>query len=147
MELARLFPSTSRGCSVVANKRMFDRKASLANVPDKKKKKKGNTSFGRSIKLTICRLPCFSSNIPRGKARKILNTNGRIVDIQVTRSMPATMIKEIINRNFHQFNNNWNYLETGQDNVLAIARDQSPNGDLICSRRGCLYICDQLPNH
>ena len=38
------------------------------------------------------------------------------------------------------FNTNW--LETGQDNRLEETRQQLPDGNGICSHRGCLYIVD-----
>lgn len=136
-ELSRLFPRTT------AKKRtLFDPRQSLG-LPDKKKKKKALTSLGRSVKVTVCRLPSLCKSVPKGTARRILKCDGRIVDVQVTRAMPATMMKEIINRAFSRFNADWQFVEVGRDNLLTVSQEQSPDGQQVCSKRGCLYIVDE----
>ncbi len=137
-ELKKLFPQSFKRTI------QFDPMSNLEGLPDKKKKKKGSTSSGRTLKLTVCRLRKLSTIIPRGKARTLLKSDGRIVDVFIARAMSAQMVKDIINRAFHglEHSTEWKLLETGQDNQLEVAINQAPDGNVICSRRGCIYIVD-----
>lgn len=142
-ELSRLFPSSS---SQLSKKRgpSFDPSEALDGLPDAKKKKKGKTSQGRTVKVSICRLPRFTPFIPKGKVRSLLKQQGRILNIQLTRSMSGTSVRQVINRAYTRFSTDWLYLElTGPDSHLMIAKEQSPDGDTICTRRGSLYIFDK----
>ena len=53
-------------------------------------------------------------------------------------------VKSIIGHSFQSISGlrDWNYLECGQDNRLEIASNQSPGGDVVCSHRGALYLCE-----
>ena len=139
-ELSRLFPQ-----SVRSGKRriLFDPNQPLEGLPDKKKKKRGSTSLGKTLRLTVCRLPFFTTSVPKGKARRILKQQERIVDVRVTRAMPASVVKDVVNHAYHHSDNDWEFLETGQDNLLCVAENQSLDGNTICSRRGCVYIVDK----
>lgn len=138
-ELSKLFPHTVR----TSKKRgpSFDPNETVEGVPDKKKKR-GSTSLGRCVNLTICRLPRYSTFVPKGKVRNELKKQGRLVDVKLTRSMTATVVRQAINRAYHKFDTNWKYLVTGQDNGLILAENQSPDGNAVCTRRGCIYIYD-----
>lgn len=142
-ELSRLFPS----CSSTSKRKgpSFDPTESMDGLPDSKKKKRGKTSKGRSVNVSVCRLLRFSQFLPRGSARNRLKQKGRILNVQLTRSMSSASVKEAITRAYTQQNVNgdWLYLETSQDNHLVLAKEQSPSGNVICSRRGALYIVDK----
>ena len=91
----------------------------------------------------MCRLTQFTLFIPRGNARNKLKEKGRIVSIQLTRSMSSGSVKQVITRAYPRLNTDWLYLETNQDNRLVKAKEQSPDGNAICTRRGALYIVDK----
>lgn len=110
-------------------------------VPDRNKKKKSRTSQGRSMNLTVCQLLTACKSVPRGKSRTALSNNGHIVELYFTRSMFIEVIREVINRGFLSFSDEWESLETGNDNLLRKAENQSPNDEVICSR--CLYIVEK----
>lgn len=121
----------------------FDPKETLADVvPNKHKKKRASTSSGRALRLTVCRLPSFRVSIPKGKNRNTLKEQGRIVDVRLTRSMSATVARDTINRCFVNLGDEWDYLDSGQDNILTMAMDQTPCGDVLCSRKS-IYIVDR----
>ena len=108
-----------------------------------KKKKRGSTSQGRPTNITVCRLSKLTSYIPEGKVRKRLKDQGRIQNIQLTKLMTASTVRACISRAFRDFQSEWVYLNSGQENVLVETDQQSPNGNTVCSRRGCLYILDK----
>lgn len=101
-------------------------------LPDKKKKKRASTSQGRAVNVSVCRLRKFTSYIPKGHVRNLLRKDGRILNIQFTRSMTSTVVKECIDRAYNQ--GPWIFLDTGQDNKLVEAENQSPDGNMVCSR-------------
>lgn len=144
-ELQKLFPS----CAPSTSKRClsFDPNRELLGVPDRKKRKKGSTSQGRPVNITVCRLPRFSPFIPRGKVRSNLKEKGRIQTVKLTRHMNPNQAKQMIDAAFFQMSGSWGYLETGQDNQLVEAGEQLPDGNTLCSRRGCLYIVDKDEVH
>ena len=135
-ELGRIFPQSRK-------RLQFEPSAHLEGLPDKKKKKRASSSLGRTLKVTICRLPVLQPSIPKGKARSALKSGGRVVEVKLTRSMAASQVKAVINRAYSHFSECWDFLDTGQDNVLSVAANQTPDGDAICSRRGCVYIVDK----
>lgn len=143
-ELSRLFPNSFKSGSS-GTKRKFDPNDSSLNciVPDKCKKKKSATSSGRPVKMQVCRLSSLTSSIPKGKKRALLKTEGRLVDVYITRSLSSDKIKAAINRAFHHLSCEWDYLECGQDHQLSLLEDQSPSGDVLCNKRGCIYIVDR----
>ena len=57
--------------------------------------------------------------------------------------MPASIVKEVFNRAYRHLDNDWEFLETGQDNLLNVVGKQSLNGNTVCSQRGCMYIVDK----
>ena len=65
------------------------------------------------------------------------------MSIQLTRSMSGGSVKQVITRAYPQLNTDWIYLESNQDNRLVKAKEQSPDGSAICTRRGALYIVDK----
>ena len=138
-ELSRLFPNSFTSGSGKGHKRRFDPNDPLKDViPDKNKKKKGRTSQGRSLKITVCRLPSFCKSVPRGKTRGTLKNEGRIVDMQFTRTMTAEVVRVVINRGFQSDQgNSWRL------DMTTNCVNQNLNGEGICSRRGCLYIVDK----
>ena len=140
-ELSRLFPNSFTSGSGKGHKKRFDPNDPLKDVIPDKNKKKGRTSQGRSLKITVCRLPSFCKSVPRGKTRGTLKNEGRIVDMQFTRTMTAEVVRVVINRGFQS--DQWEFLETGHDNQLRKSENQNLNGEGICSRRGCLYIVDK----
>ena len=142
-ELSKLFPHTVRTSK--KHGPSFDPNEILEGVPDKKKKR-GGTSLGRCVNVTVCRLPRYSTFIPKGKVRNELKKQRRLVDIKLTRSMTATVVRQAIDRVYHRLDTNWKYLATGQDNALTLADNQSPDGNVVCTRRGCVYICDTEVN-
>ena len=121
----------------------FDPNKELEGLPDRKKKKRGKTSVGCPINVSICRLSCYSPFIPKGKVRARLKDQGRIQTVQLSRCLTGTSVKKIINRAFQRIGSKWIYLETGQHNQLVISKEQCPHGNSVCSQRGCLYIVDQ----
>ena len=84
----------------------------------------------------MCRLTQFTPFIPPGNARNKLKEKGRIVSIQLTRSMSSGSVKQVITRAYPRLNTDWLYLETNQDNRLVKVKEQSPGGNAICTRRG-----------
>ena len=139
-ELGRLFSSTS-----TTSKRgpVFDPSQELIGLPDRKKKRRASTSKGRSVNITVCRLKKFTSFIPKGRVRTLLKEEGRVVTVQLTRSMSPSTVKQCITRAFRNLSGEWQYLETGQENRLQIVGTQL-DGNAVCSRRGCLYILDKV---
>ena len=81
--LSKLFPSSSRKRCVPA----FDPCKEAVNLPQAKKKKKGCTSQGRAVNITVIMLSEQCRCIPRGKFRKALNDQSRIVTVKFTRAM------------------------------------------------------------
>lgn len=63
--------------------------------------------------------------------------------IQFTRSICSGSVKQVITRAYPRLNTDWLYLETNQDNHLVKVKEQSPDGNAICMRRGALYIVDK----
>ena len=57
--------------------------------------------------------------------------------------MSASVVKEVTNCAYHHLDNDWEFLETGQDNLLNVSEDQSPDGNIICLQRGFIYIVDK----
>ena len=94
--------------------------------------------------MTVCRLMSCTKAIPRGKARKLLKDNGRIVELKLTRSMTPDMARATINRSFPQLSDEWEYLDSSSDNTLSTASSQLPDGNTLCSKRGCIYIADKV---
>lgn len=142
-ELTRLFPHSFQQTS--RKRKSFDPKDELVDiVPDKVKKKKASTSSGRALRVTVCCLSSIRSSIPRGKARSALKDAGRIVDIRLTRSMTAQEARNVINQAFlHVNNREWDYLDSNQDNSLKLSAEQNPGGDVLCNRKGCIYVVDR----
>ena len=141
-ELGKLFPSCA-GSSSKKRGPSFDPNERLYGLPDRKKKKKGSTSQGRPVTVSICWLPRFTPSIPKGKVRNRLKEQNRIRNVKLTRSMNPSTVRESVSRAFPDIQTQWIYLETGQDNFLAKAEQQSLDGNTVCSRRGCVYILDQ----
>ena len=81
--------------------------------------------------------------IPLGNAQNKLKEKGRIVSVQLTRSMSSGNVKQVITRAYPWSNTDWLYLETNQDNRLVKAKEQCRDGNAICTRRGALYIVDE----
>ena len=77
-ELSILFPQSVR---TGTKKPLFDPNHSLEGLPNTKKKKRGSTSLGRSVKVTVCRLSSFCGIIPKGKGRRALKDRGRVVGV------------------------------------------------------------------
>ena len=141
-ELGELFPSCSPGTSTSKHGADIDPRQELPGVPDRKRKRKAITSSGRYV--TVCRLPNYTPFVPKGKVRSNLREKGRLQTIRLTRSMNASDVKSSISRAFSHLPSSWSYLETGKDNRLEEPQQQFPDGNSICSRRGCLYIVDKL---
>ena len=140
-ELGQLFPSCSSGPST---SKRFDPTMELPGMPDRKRKKKALTSSGRCINVAVCHLQKFTPFIPKGKVRSNLKESGRLQTVQLTRAMTPSDVKSIISKAYPNFSSSWSYLETGQDNRLEESQLQFPDGNSVCSRRGCLYIVDKL---
>lgn len=139
--MGKLFPSCAGSSSSTKRGPSFDPHQELHGLPDKKKKR-ATTSVGRPLNVTVCRLPRFTPFIPKGKVRSRLKEQGRIQNVQLTRSMTPVSVREAITRTYQGIHQ-WVYLETGQDNRLQEAKLQSLDGNTACSRRGCLYILDK----
>ena len=133
-ELGQLFPFCAPGPST--SKRGAD-------LLDRKRKKRALTSSGRCVNVTVCHLPKYTPFIPKGKVRSNLKDNGRLQTVRLTRLMNASDVKSSISQAFSHIHSDWSYLETGQDNRLEELQQQFPDGNFICSRRGCLYIVDK----
>ena len=65
----------------------------LLGVPDKKK---GSTSQGRPVNITVCCLPRFSPFILRGKVCSNLKEKGQIQASELTRHMDPNQAKQVI---------------------------------------------------
>ena len=139
-ELGQLFPSCAPGPSTSKRGADFDQRQELPGMPDRKRKKR---SSGRCVNVTVCRLPKYTPFIPKGKVRRNLKDNGRLQTVRLTRLMNASDVKSSISQAFSHIHSDWSYLETGQDNRLEELQQQFPDGNFICSRRGCLYIVDK----
>lgn len=63
--------------------------------------------------------------------------------LHVTTSLTAPLVKQVIHRAYQNFDTKWEFLETGQDNVLNVAKTQSPDGNTICSRKRLHLHCWQ----
>ena len=53
------------------------------------------------------------------------------------------MVKEVTNCAYGHLDSDWEFLQTGQDNLLNVGENQSSDGNIICSWRGCIYIVDK----
>ena len=100
---------TKRGAS-------FDPNQNISGAPAKKKRKKGTTSQGPAINVTVCHLQNVSLFIPKGRVRSNLRQKGQIQTIQLTTQIKPEEVKRSNNRVASQISGNWDYLETGQDN-------------------------------
>ena len=92
---------------------------------------------------TVCCLPKLTCYIPKGKVRKRLKDQGRILNIQLTKHITAATVRACISRAFRDFPSDWVYLDSGQENKIVETDQQSPDGITVCSRRGSLYILDK----
>lgn len=95
------------------------------------------------MNVSVCRLPKVTSYIPKGKVRKRLKDQGRILSIQLTKQMTASTVRACITRAFSNFPSDWVYLDSGQENKLVETDEQLLDGNSVCSRRGSLYIMDK----
>ena len=137
--LSNLFPSSGSG----SRKRpVFDpHDECIAGPSHSKKKKFAKPTQKTSPKLAsieVVALKKFQTRLPKGRERKKLLREGRIIKIKLSRDMTAEQVKQRITENFEDLPG-FSYLEV-EDGYLARS-DMDFNGEKAVNRRGALYIC------
>ena len=91
-------------------------------------------------------MPKFEPSIPKGKVRKRLASQGRMLSLKIKRSMSS---QEIRNKILKTFNiSTYTVLACDRTgHVLLKSGDQDLDGVAAIDRRGCLYLCETFEVH
>jgi hypothetical protein len=136
--LAKFFPSSTKPKAVT---QAFDPSAESVVSSQQKKKKAAIRPKQRTVSVSVVMMKKYSSTIPKGKERQSLASEGRILNMKVTRGMSAKEIKDKISKAFEV--QNYTVLECdGNGHSLIKCCDQEIDGDAVAQRRGCLYLCE-----
>ena len=140
-----LFPAASYGGK--RQTRPFDPSSECCASSSQKKKKAANAQ-GRVTNVQVMLLKDYIPNIPRGKFRNELKSQGRVQTLQFRRSMSPLEVKSQISRGFRQVDNlkSWTYLQT-DSNHLQVASNQQFSGEDVINRKGFLYLSQTVCKH
>ena len=142
--LKELFPATAKS----GKRRIppFDPTSECCASSAQRKKKAAN-SQGRVTNVPVMLLKKYVPNIPRGKFRNELKSQGRVQTIQFRRSMSSLEVKCQIKVGFRKVGlKNWMYLQA-DSNHLQVASNQDMTGEEVINRKGFLYLCQEVNNY
>ena len=135
--LKELFPATAKS----GKRRIppFDPTSECCASSAQRKKKAAN--------VPVMLLKKYVPNIPRGKFRNELKSQGRVQTIQFRRSMSSLEVKCQIKVGFRKVGlNNWMYLQA-DSNHLQVASNQDMTGEEVINCKGFLYLCQEVNNY
>jgi hypothetical protein len=92
--------------------------------------------------VQVVMLEKMLNSIPRGKHRSNLTQAGRIQSLHFKRSMSVSEVDALIRQCFKDVQS-WKVLE-GVNNVLSASKNQSLDGEAVISRKGSLYLCQEV---
>ena len=143
--LNKLFPVRAEGR--VAQKRRFDPSdKSVAELSKAKKKAAVPRLGGKLRSVTIVLLDTPVSVVPKGKARRALEQNGRVRKAKIHRSMSASDIREVVCKTFSNLPcaRKAKFMCCGQDNYLRFMSNQDLSGDEVVklAGSGSVYMCE-----
>ena len=97
----------------------------------------------KPVTLEVIFLPSAQSLVlPRGKQRQQLAASGRVKSVQFKRTMSALQVRNVIISNFSSLGlqlQSWEFLDV-KGGKLGRSECQEPGGDVICQRRGAVYL-------
>ncbi len=139
--LSNLFPSSKQYERISA----FDPTKECIATSQQKKKKSASRGI-KPVTVQVILLPKLASLIlPKGKKRKLLLSEERILNIHVKRTVSPLELRSMISHAFEQQKiSEFEYLEAS-GGMLVVSTDQSPGGTIV-DRRGALYIREKEPN-
>lgn len=115
--LPKLFKKKSLDpISKSVRKRPFDPSSDCVVADQRSKKKASNTRMKpKNINVVLCgKMPQL---VPKGRSRRELQNNERIVKLQFRRSMTVSQVRSTITSGFSKFDvEMYQYLRCGQDN-------------------------------
>lgn len=95
--LAKLFPSSAKP-KVVA--KAFDPAVECVVQGNRRRKKAAIKPKQRTVSVSVVIMKKYSSTLPKGKERHNLESEGRILNMKVTRGMSAKEIRDKISKAF-----------------------------------------------
>ena len=135
--LAKYFPSAQSKIRQGA----FDPTAECVVLGQQKKKKAAIRPKQWPISISVVMMQSYGPVIPKGKERQKLASQGRILNMKVTRGMSSKEVEDKIHRAFQV--TDYTVLECDSNgHTLLKSCDQDIDGDAITQRRGCLYLCE-----
>ena len=106
-----------------------------------KKKKAAIRPKQRTASIPVVMMLKYSPVVPKGKERQKLASQGRILNLKVSRGMSSKEVKDKISGAFQV--SDYTILEcAGNGHTLLKCCDQEIDGDTVVQRRGCLYLCE-----
>lgn len=120
----------------------FDPSLELVVEQNHKKKKSGM----KKSKVEVVMLKDFHGYVPKGESRKRLRRKGRISQLQISRSMSASHVQSCIKQAFkHLEVQAFSVLETDPSgHFLSHSASQEIDGQRAITRRGALYVCEEI---
>ncbi len=143
--LAKLFPSSSGSKLKLPAKRSaaFDPTAECVAAPQQKKKKAA-VQVIRPVSRDVILMKQIPTSVPKLNQRKDLKRELRQQTLLFTRRMSSLQVNNVIVRGFRHLKvTGVVHLECGKDLKFHIAENQEPDGTVILSRRGTLYLSQQ----
>ena len=135
--LAKYFPSAKS----TSSQRAFDTAAECVVSGPQKKKKAAIRPKQRPVNISVIMMQKYSPVVPKGKERQKLASQGRMLNMKVSRGMNAKELKHKISGAFHV--SDYTILEfANSGHTLVKCYDQEIDGDAVTQRRGCLYLCE-----
>lgn len=135
--LAKYFPSAKS----TSSQRAFDPAAECVVLGPQKKKKAAIRPKQRPVNISIVMMQKYSPVVPKGKECHKLASQGRMLNMKVSRGMNAKELKDKISGAFHV--SDYTILECANNgHTLVKCFDQEIDGDAIAQRHGCLYLCE-----
>ena len=106
-----------------------------------KKKKAAIRPKQRPISISVVMMQSYVPVIPKEEERQKVASQGRILNMKVTRGMSSKEVEDKIHRAFQV--TGYTVLECDSNgHTLLKSCDQDIDGDAIAQRRGCLYLCE-----
>ena len=139
--LSRLFPSSVSRPPKRPLKAFDPASECVALVQQKKKK-----AFKSKPSNVEVIMVCDKSTIPRGKARKMLDDQGKVQKIEFRREMSNREVTNCVLRNFDHVHNliGFTLLETDRGGKLHPSQNEKPDGEYIIvdgrRKSGPIYI-------
>lgn len=125
-------------------KRPFDPSSDCVVADQQSKKKAANNRMkGENVNVVLCKKK--PKIVLKGRDRKRLKTDGRIVKLQFKRCMTVSQVQRTISSGFSFDVDAYQYLRCGQNNIMLVNEDQDLDGDDIVelAGQGSLYLAQQ----